>query len=96
MPELSQEGLHNLKQCLEAVHYLVMHNQGRKHGWHSIAAKAASSLLRYVVPISTTSFKALVVPADKALYIAGMACRQVHAPILVQHSPVCGTLLHIL
>jgi hypothetical protein len=76
---VATDALLDLKACQEASHYLVMHNRAKEKAWHEVAAKAATTLLRYTRPVSfsDTGPAAPIVPLDKALFLAGSSWREV-------------------
>lgn len=53
--------MQELVRWWEAVHYAVLHRRCAEAGMHNLAAKQATSLLRYIGAL----------PADKAFYEAG-------------------------
>ncbi|BDA43674.1 Intraflagellar transport protein 172 homolog [Coccomyxa sp. Obi] len=54
-----------LRDAWQAVHYSILHSRSVRQGWHGLAAKQATSLLRFCG----------LVPADWAYATAGMAWR---------------------
>lgn len=56
----------DLMDLLMAVHYHSMYNTSISLGLKELAAKSSISLLRYPE----------IIPADKAFYMAGTACRE--------------------
>ena len=54
-----------------------MHNQAISNEWWDIAAKAATSLLRYIGTINIGAAPSSIVPADKAFYLAGNAWKRI-------------------
>jgi hypothetical protein len=75
---VAEESINALQQCCDAARLLSMHAIAMQRGWHALAAKAATSLLRFIVPVATSAGKQMsVVPVDKALYLAGTVWQQV-------------------
>jgi hypothetical protein len=104
-----QEARDQLEACYWAAHYLTMHTLAAQHGWAAVAAKAATSLLRFTAPISVASETrgsgggvatggvASVVPVDKALYLAGTAWQQARTFCLMLRAGgvvCCGHVCH--
>ena len=74
-----------LRKCLDALTHLVVLTRAEQNGWHEMAAKAATSLLRFLEPVQVGASEVVLVPADKAFYLAGCAWKKVR---------YCSPLLH--
>jgi hypothetical protein len=70
------------------VTHLVVFNRAEENGWHTIAAKAATSLLRYLEPISTPTGDLVIISADKAFYLAGCAWKRVRSACVTRFSHI--------
>ena len=81
---MPRETLDKVQQCQAAAHLLTMLSQAQQQGWHEMAAKAATSLLRFVSAIANGAHTASVVPIDKALFLAGTAWQQVCSLLLLE------------
>ena len=65
-PEINAEHLADLRRCLEATNLAVVRAKCKDADMPVLSAKAATSLLRFCG----------LVPADRAFFEAGMACRE--------------------
>lgn len=72
---MPREALDNLRACHSAAQHLTVASRASQAGaaLAPLAAKAAIALLQSVAPLSTGG--APLVPIDKALFLAGSACR---------------------
>ena len=66
-----------LQKCMNAFTYLVVLSRAEQNGWQEMAAKAATSLLRFLEPVQVGASEIVLMPADKAFYLAGCAWRKV-------------------
>jgi hypothetical protein len=79
-----------LKKCLDAATHLVVLSRAEENGWHEMAAKAATSLLRFLEPVQQTSSNLVLMPADKAFYLAGCAWKKVCGNNTLMHHSVAS------
>ena len=76
-PESDPSYISVVRKCLDALTHLVVLTRAEQNGWHELADKAATSLLRFLEPVQLGASEVALVPADKAFYLAGCAWKKV-------------------